>query len=129
MARVEKAGLRVDEALASFINERALPGSGVEPRRFWDGLSRLIHEFGPRNRALLDKREAMQERIDACHVAHRDAPHDPKAYRAFLEEIGYIIPEGPDFAIGTGNIDPEFASIAGPQLVVPITWAMRACAA
>ncbi len=118
--RVERGGLAVDRRLAEFIEDRALPGTGIEADRFWRGFSAIVSDLSPRNRALLDKREAMQERIDAWHVAHRDAPHDPKAYRAFLEEIGYIIPEGPDFAIGTGNIDPEFASIAGPQLVVPI---------
>ncbi|WP_028711204.1 malate synthase G [Paracoccus sp. J55] len=121
MGRVEKAGLRVDERLAAFINERALPGSGVEPRRFWEGLSTLIHEFGPRNRALLDKRDELQSAIDAWHIAHRAEPKDAGAYRDFLTEIGYLVPEGEDFQIETPETDPEFSSIAGPQLVVPIT--------
>ncbi|UFM63460.1 malate synthase G [Paracoccus sp. MA] len=121
MGRVEKAGLRVDETLAAFINERALPGSGVEPRRFWEGLSTLIHEFGPRNRALLDKRDELQSAIDAWHIAHRAEPKDAGAYRDFLTEIGYLVPEGEDFQIETPETDPEFSSIAGPQLVVPIT--------
>lgn len=120
MARVEKAGLRVDEALASFINEHALPGSGVDPRRFWEGLSELIHEFGPRNRALLEKRDELQASIDAWHMANR-GKDDAAAYRDFLTEIGYLLPEGPDFSIETAATDPEFASVAGPQLVVPIT--------
>ncbi|KGJ06156.1 malate synthase [Paracoccus halophilus] len=120
MARVEKAGLRVDEVLMSFIQERALPGSGVEPRRFWEGLSTLIHEFGPRNRALLDRRDDLQARIDAWHEAN-PGPVDASAYRAFLTGIGYLLPEGEDFAVETASTDPEFASVAGPQLVVPIT--------
>ena len=120
MARVEKAGLRVDETLATFINERALPGSGVDPRRFWEGLSTLLHEFGPRNRALLEKRDELQATIDAWHMEHRAAP-DRAAYRDFLAEIGYLLPEGPDFSVETAATDPEFASVAGPQLVVPIT--------
>lgn len=104
----------------SFIQERALPGSGVEPRRFWEGLSTLIHEFGPRNRALLDRRDDLQARIDAWHEAN-PGPVDASAYRAFLTGIGYLLPEGEDFAVETASTDPEFASVAGPQLVVPIT--------
>ena len=121
MSRVEKAGLRVDETLANFINEHALPASGVEPRRFWEGLSALLHEFGPRNRALLEKRDELQATIDAWHMSNRAAPKDEAAYREFLTEIGYLLPEGPDFSIETLATDPEFASVAGPQLVVPIT--------
>ena len=121
MARVEKAGLRVDETLAAFINERALPGSGVEPRRFWEGLSALLHDFGPRNRALLDRRDELQSSIDAWHPSRKGQPVDAGAYRDFLTEIGYLVPEGDDFQIETSATDPEFASVAGPQLVVPIT--------
>ena len=121
MGRVEKAGLRVDQALASFINDRALPGSGVEPQQFWQALSRLLHEFGPRNRALLDKREALQAAIDGWHLAHRGQDIDAGTYRDFLTEIGYLVPEGEDFSIETPATDPEFAELAGPQLVVPIT--------
>src|SRR5690606_15019724 len=101
--------------------ERALPGSGVEPRRFWEGLSTLLHEFGPRNRALLERREELQSAIDAWHIAHRAEPKDAGAYRDFLAEIGYLVPEGEDFQIETPETDPEFSSVAGPQLVVPIT--------
>ncbi|MDS9468362.1 malate synthase G [Paracoccus sp. MBLB3053] len=121
MARLEKAGLRVDGALADFINERALPGSGVDQRRFWEGLSKLLHEFGPRNRALLARREELQATIDAWHIARQGQPADAGAYRDFLSEIGYLVPEGEDFRIETAATDPEFASVAGPQLVVPIT--------
>ena len=121
MARVEKAGLRVDETLANFINQRALPGSGIQPERFWDGLSRLLHEFGPRNKALLARRDELQSAIDAWHLGQRGASWDAGAYRDFLSEIGYLVPEGEAFQIETPATDPEFADLAGPQLVVPIT--------
>lgn len=121
MGRVEKAGLRVDQTLADFLNDRALPGSGVEPQQFWQSLSQLLHEFGPRNRALLDKREALQAAIDGWHLAHRGQDIDAGTYRDFLTEIGYLVPEGEDFSIETPATDPEFAELAGPQLVVPIT--------
>jgi malate synthase len=119
-ARILRSGLAVDKRLAEFIETRALPGTGVTQPAFWRGLAGIVRDLGPQNRALLDKREEIQEKIDAWHVARRGEPHDPAAYGAFLEELGYIVPEGPDFTIETTNIDPEFASIAGPQLVVPI---------
>ncbi|MFV0474249.1 MAG: malate synthase G [Pikeienuella sp.] len=116
--RVAIEGLQVDGRLARFIEEEALPGSGVAPADFWRGLSALIHDFGPKNRALLAKRGRLQHQIDEWHHAHRAG--DPAAYRAFLEEIGYLLPEGPDFTIETANVDPEVSSIPGPQLVVPV---------
>ena len=121
MGRVEKAGLRVDSVLADFINDRALPGSGVEPRQFWEGLSALLHELGPKNRALLAERERLQAAVDDWHIQNRGKAFDQSAYEAFLKEIGYLVPVGGDFAVETANTDPEFASIAGPQLVVPVT--------
>ncbi|TNF58576.1 MAG: malate synthase G [Rhodobacteraceae bacterium] len=114
-------GLRIAPELVDFIENKAIPGTGVAASDFWAGLSALVHDLGPENRALLEKREAIQARIDAWHIAHRDRPHDHAAYRAFLEEIGYLLPEGPDFEIETANTDPEIASVPGPQLVVPIT--------
>ncbi|MDP5217792.1 malate synthase G [Ruegeria sp. 2205SS24-7] len=120
-ARVEKHGLQVATEYAEFIEQEALPGTGVTADAFWAGLSRLAHEFGPENRALLKKREDIQQRIDAWHIAHRDAPHDAEAYKAFLTEIGYLMPEGEAFEIDTANVDPEIAQVPGPQLVVPIT--------
>jgi malate synthase len=114
-------GLQIAPELIDFIEAKALPGTGIQPAAFWAGLSRMIHELGPENRALLQKREDIQARIDAWHIAHRDQPHDHEAYRAFLEEIGYLLPEGPDFEIDTANVDPEIATVPGPQLVVPIT--------
>ncbi|WP_424970572.1 malate synthase G [Dinoroseobacter sp. S76] len=121
MERVDRQGLRVAADLAQFIETQALPGTGVAAEAFWSGLSALVHEEGPTNRALLAKREDLQAKIDAWHVAHRGAPHDAAAYESFLREIGYLVPEPADFAIETANVDPEIATIPGPQLVVPIT--------
>ena len=117
---LDRAELRVADSLADFIETRALPGTGVASADFWAGFSALVHDLGPKNRALLATREDMQAQIDAWHVAHRAGPHDAAAYRAFLEEIGYLVPEGPDFEIDTANVDPEIASTPGAQLVVPI---------
>jgi len=117
--RVRVERLQVEPVLHDFVAE-ALPGTGLTAERFWQGLDAIVQELAPVNRALLDKRDALQARIDAWHVARRNAAFDAAAYRAFLEEIGYIVPEGPDFTIGTENVDPEIARIAGPQLVVPV---------
>ncbi|MEL6794318.1 MAG: malate synthase G, partial [Pseudomonadota bacterium] len=116
--RIEIEGLQVDAALAGFVNARALPGTGVDKGAFWSALSALIHDFGPRNRALLETREAMQARIDQWHRDNRD--FDAAAYEAFLKEIGYLVDEGPDFEVDSANVDPEIAVTPGPQLVVPV---------
>ncbi|MCB6176650.1 malate synthase G [Rhodobacter sp. Har01] len=119
--RVQKSGLSVAAALARFLDDEALPGTGLAPAAFWDGLAGLVRDFAPQNRALLARREAVQAQIDAWHVARRGQPHDHAAYKAFLAEIGYLLPEGPDFTIQTTGVDPEVARVAGPQLVVPVT--------
>ncbi|KAA8614041.1 malate synthase G [Salipiger aestuarii] len=119
--RLSRSDLRVDPVLVDFIETKALAGSGVTPDRFWSALSSLAHEFGPRNRALMEKRDDIQGLLDTWHLERRGRPHDAAAYRAFLERIGYILPEGPDFEIETQDTDAEIASIPGPQLVVPIT--------
>ncbi|HEY5632588.1 MAG TPA: malate synthase G [Burkholderiaceae bacterium] len=118
--RIELFGLRVARPLHEMIEREALPGTGIEPARFWKGLSELVHEMGPRNRALLARRDALQARIDAWHLERKGKPHDPVAYKAFLADIGYLVPEGERFAIDTANVDPEIATIPGPQLVVPV---------
>ncbi|NCO21724.1 MAG: malate synthase G [Rhodobacterales bacterium] len=119
--RTEIHGLRVDTALAEFIDAKALPGTGVDRDGFWEGFSMMLHDLAPQNRALLDKRDTLQAQIDQWHIARRNQPHDHEAYKAFLEQIGYLLPEGGDFQIDTANTDPEIASVPGPQLVVPIT--------
>ena len=119
--RIDKHGLQVDAQLADFIDTQALPGTGLDADAFWAGFSGLVHDLAPKNRALLAKRDDLQSQIDAWHREHKGQVHNAPAYKAFLEEIGYLLPEGEDFHIGTTNVDPEIASIAGPQLVVPIT--------
>ena len=119
--RKTRHGLQVDATLIAFVEDRALPGTGIAADAFWAGLSALVHELGPENRALLARRDDLQGRIDAWHIAHRSRPHDHEAYKAFLQEIGYLLPEGEDFQIDTTDVDPEIALMPGPQLVVPIT--------
>ena len=119
--RKTRHGLQVDATLIAFVEDRALPGTGIASDVFWAGLSALVHELGPENRALLARRDDLQGRIDAWHIAHRSRPHDHEAYKAFLQEIGYLLPEGEDFQIDTTDVDPEIALMPGPQLVVPIT--------
>ncbi|MGV3730168.1 MAG: malate synthase G [Sphingopyxis sp.] len=116
---LDRSGLSVDSRLADFIEQRALPGTGLDAAAFWADFAALLAKFAPENAALLAKREALQARIDAWHQAREDQPHDPAAYQSFLSEIGYLVPEPAPFAIGTANVDPEIATMAGPQLVVP----------
>ena len=120
MERQDRAGLAVDAALAAFVESRALPGTGVSPAAFWAGFAVLIRDLGPRNRALLDRRETLQAEIDSWHLGRREQVWDSAGYRDFLTNIGYLVAEGPDFAIETANVDAEMAQIAGPQLVVPV---------
>ena len=119
--RIARAGLDVDATLASFIEDQALPNTGIAPATFWEQLSTLAHDFGPRNSALLQARDTLQTQIDDWHKARKGQTHDHEAYKAFLSEIGYLLPEGDDFEIETANTDPEIAHVPGPQLVVPIT--------
>ncbi len=119
MDRIEAAGLQVAPELHAFIAE-ALPGTGVTEHAFWAGLAGLVTELAPRNAALLARRDELQRRIDHWHRDNAARPIDADAYEAFLREIGYLLPEPAPFAIDTQNVDAEIASIAGPQLVVPV---------
>lgn len=112
-------GLKVAADLADFVEKEALPGSGLNPDRFWAALSDIIGRYGPENKRLLDRRNELQQQIDAWHASNPGAV-DPVAYRAFLTDIGYIVPEPAPFSIETSGVDPEIAEIAGPQLVVPV---------
>ena len=118
--QIDRAGLSVDEKLAEFLESQVLAPLARDADAFWSGFAALLAEFAPRNRALLAKRDALQAQIDAWHVERRGRPFDPATYRAFLESIGYLVPEPGDFTIGTRNVDAEIATMAGPQLVVPI---------
>jgi len=118
--RVDASGLQVADELHSFINDEALPGTGIAPDDFWAALADILKDMTPRNRELLTKRDALQEKIDAWHLEHKTEPLDPVKYTAFLNEIGYLVPEHGDLAVSTENVDPEIAIIAGAQLVVPV---------
>jgi malate synthase len=117
--RVERNGLRVDAALADFIERDVLAPLGRDAAAFWAGFAELVRRFAPRNLTLLDRRDDLQAKIDRWHAERRGTPHDARAYRAFLEEIGYLVAEPAPFEIGTRNVDLEIRSMAGPQLVVP----------
>ncbi len=117
---VTRAGIETDPKLADFIDTEVLGPLGRDVAAFWQGFAALLTDFAPRNAALLQKREDLQARIDAWHGERAGQPHDAAAYRTFLEDIGYLVPEPGDFSIGTENVDPEIATMAGPQLVVPI---------
>src|SRR5690606_26306655 len=116
---LDRGGLSVDSRLVSFIEERAIPRTGVDAAAFWSDFAGLLANFAPENATLLAKREDLQSKIDAWHQARAGQPHDSAAYEAFLREIGYLVPEPAPFAVGTANVDPEIAAMAGPQLVVP----------
>jgi len=117
--RVSRAGLAVAPVLARFVEERALPGTGIAADAFWTGLARLYAELAPANRALLAKRDAIQAELDAWHAAHPGLPDQP-AYQAFLRRIGYLVDEPAAFTVDPGRLDREVAEVAGPQLVVPV---------
>ncbi|MBW6524995.1 malate synthase G [Sphingomonas sp. RHCKR47] len=116
----DRAGLAIATDLAAFIEERALPGSGVDRDAFWTGVADLFARFAPENRDLLARREELQRRIDDWYAARAGQPIDQAQYQAFLREIGYLVPEPVPFTIDTDHVDAEVATTAGPQLVVPI---------
>src|SRR5688500_9295473 len=118
--RIAVESLNVARALHEFVGKEALPGTGVSEAGFWGHLDRIVHDLAPRNRALLKKRDELQAQIDGWHRARKGKPFDLPAYKAFLADIGYLVPEGPDFTVDTGNVDGEIGHIAGPQLVVPV---------
>jgi len=117
---VARGTLQVDGALAAFLEQDVLAPLGRNADAFWAGFSEVCRQFVPRNLALLDKRDALQSQIDRWHAERRGQGHDAVAYRAFLEQIGYLLPEPAPFTIATANVDREIAALAGPQLVVPV---------
>jgi malate synthase len=116
----DRAGLQVAQALASFIEDRALPNTGIDADAFWRGVAAIFAQFAPENAALLAKRDSIQAQIDAWHQERAGQPIDAAAYQGFLRDIGYLVPEPAPFQIGSENVDDEVARLAGPQLVVPI---------
>ncbi len=119
--RVEVSGLQVERVLFDFVEHEALADTGVTSAQFWDGLAGIVTTLGPRQRVALEVRERLQHDIDQWHRDHAGQPHDPVAYREFLNSIGYLVASGPAFSVDTANVDPEFSDISGPQLVVPST--------
>ncbi len=118
--RTQHNGLQIASSLYQLVNEAIIPGTGVTAEHFWNEFEAILNEFMPRNAALLAKRDELQAQIDSYHKQNADKPHDAAAYKQFLYDIGYLLPEGPDFKITTQNVDPEIAEQAGPQLVVPV---------
>ena len=118
--RVQIGGLSIAKCLVDFANNEALPGTGIDAETFWRALDSLIGDLAPKNRALLERRDDLQNQIDAWHRARRGQPLDSAEYKAFLTEIGYLVPPVDDFQVETANVDDEIAVIAGPQLVVPV---------
>ncbi len=118
--RVQQGGLQVAPILHQLLEREIAPGTGVTPDQFWGGLESIVNTLGPRNRELLQRREVLQAKIDTWHETNPGADYDRMAYKAFLQEIGYLLPEGPDFTISTEGVDEEVATLAGPQLVVPV---------
>ena len=117
---VQVGGLKVAKVLFDFVNNEAIPGTGLTADAFWAGADKVIHDLAPKNQSLLAKRDDFQARIDAWHQARAGQAHDAVAYKAFLQDIGYLLPEAADFQATTQNVDDEIARMAGPQLVVPV---------
>lgn len=117
--RIAIGNLNVDEGLYALVRDEIAPGTGIEADAFWKAFSDIVTAMAPENRALLDKRDALQQQLDAWHLARQGKPIDSAAYAAFLSEIGYLVPEDEDFCVTTENVDAEIATLSGPQLVVP----------
>ena len=117
---VKVGGLKVAAVLYDLVRTELSPGTGIEPEAVWATLESIVTTLGPRNDALLEKRDALQAQIIEWLSTHAAGGIDETAYRRFLEQIGYIVPEGPDFSVDTSGVDPEISTVAGPQLVVPV---------
>lgn len=117
--RINVGGLNVDSGLYAFVNEQALPGTGIDQNKFWANLETLVMDLAPTNKALLEKRDELQAKMDEYYKAN-STNYNLEDYKKFLTDIGYLVPEGGKFSVDTSNVDPEIAMVAGPQLVVPI---------
>jgi malate synthase len=118
--RIEVGQLKIDEGLYRLVRDQIAPGTGVEANAFWASLGEIVVDLAPKNRTLLDKRDALQQRIDEWYLSTKGEPVEPNEYEEFLGEIGYLLPEGGDFQATTTDVDPEIAEVSGPQLVVPV---------
>ena len=116
----DSVSLTISNHLRDFLENEVLEGLDISKEHFWSSFEKIVNEFSPRNKALLQKREDIQSQIDSWHIDHKDEDFNPEKYKTFLSDIGYIAPRSPDFSISTDNVDPEIKTIAGPQLVVPV---------
>ena len=117
---VEIGGLKVNEELYHLVRDEIVPGTSVNADRFWKSFGEIVRDLAPKNRALLEKRDKLQNQIDQYHLARKGQPFNREEYKTFLKEIGYLVPEGKNFKVTTANVDPEITEIAGAQLVVPL---------
>ena len=118
--RIQKGGLQIATVLHDLVANDIIPGTGIEADAFWASLENVLNDLAPKNKALLAKRDSLQAQIDVWHQERAGQPHNFDEYKQFLSDIGYLLPEGEDFQIDTSRVDPEIATIAGPQLVVPV---------
>ena len=117
---IEIGGIKIDEELYRLVRDEIAPGAGVNADRFWKSFGEIVRDLAPKNRALLEKRDRLQDQIDQYHLARKGQPFNREEYKTFLKEIGYLVPEGKSFKVTTANVDPEITKIAGAQLVVPL---------
>ena len=117
---VQKGGIQIAQALYDFVTEKAIPGTGVDVDTFWAEFDKIVNELAPKNRELLQKRDDLQAKIDAYHTERKGQAHNAEEYKAFLQEIGYLLPQADAFEASTANVEPEIGEMAGPQLVVPV---------
>ena len=120
MNMINKNDLKISSTLFEFVNNEAIPGTGIVSEQFWDNFSKIVHELAPINKNLIEKREVIQKKIDNWHKSNKGEEFNKKDYIKFLKSIGYLIEENNDFSIETTGVDKEISSIAGPQLVVPV---------
>jgi len=117
---LNSVSLTISNHLRDFLENEVLEGLNISKEHFWSSFEKIVNEFSPRNKALLQKREDIQSQIDSWHIDRKGVDFNPEEYKTFLKDIGYIAPRSPDFSISTDNVDPEIKTIAGPQLVVPV---------
>ena len=120
MSITEKNGLKINTKLLDFVNNEIIPGTNIKSEEFWTNFEKIVHELAPKNRQLIQKREEIQKKIDEWHIKNKGKELDKKEYLDFLKSISYVVEEQDEFNIETANVDDEIATIAGPQLVVPV---------
>ena len=120
MKIIDKNGLKISSVMFDFVNNEAIPGTGLDPDQFWAKFSQIVHEMAPTNKYLIEKRETIQKKIDDWHKSNKGKEFNKKEYIKFLKSLDYLIEEKNEFKIETSNVDEEISSIAGPQLVVPV---------